>query len=90
MSLVSGTDQDLDILEKIYKIENNNEEEKVSGEENKTDVKNEPDDNEQKEETKEAKTETTTEPISIPQKVQSIFFKHLPVNVTRQDLEQVG
>lgn len=29
-------------------------------------------------------------PSSIPQKTQSIFFKHLPVNVTRQDLEQIG
>lgn len=27
--------------------------------------------------------------LSIPQKTQSIFFKHLPVNVTRQDLEEV-
>ena len=27
--------------------------------------------------------------INIPQKTQSIFFKHLPVNVTRQDLEEV-
>jgi hypothetical protein len=29
------------------------------------------------------------ETIVIPQKTQSIFFKHLPVNVTRQDLEEV-
>lgn len=64
-SFVLGTDEDLEILERIYKIEND-----------------------YKEETKEAMTETTS-PILIPQKVQSIFFKHLPVNVTRQDLEQV-
>ncbi len=28
--------------------------------------------------------------ITIPHKTQSIFFKHLPVNVTRQDLEEVN
>jgi hypothetical protein len=32
---------------------------------------------------------SNTETIVIPQKTQSIFFKHLPVNVTRQDLEEV-
>lgn len=90
IKLEEGTDQDLEILEKIYKIENVNEDEKLSGQESKSDVKDEPVDNGQKEETKETKPEMTTGPILIPQKVQSIFFKHLPVNVTRQDLEQIG
>ena len=31
----------------------------------------------------------STPPPTIPQKTQSIFFKHLPVNVTRSDLEKV-
>lgn len=60
----------------------------MSDEQKNDEVKKETDCNENKEETREAKTETTG-PILIPQKVQSIFFKHLPVNVTRQDLEQV-
>jgi len=38
---------------------------------------------------KEASVEKADETLLIPQKTQSIFFKHLPVNVTRQDLEEV-
>lgn len=33
--------------------------------------------------------ESNFQAVTIPQKTQSIFFKHLPVNVTRQDLEEV-
>jgi hypothetical protein len=32
----------------------------------------------------------TTVIVNIPQKTQSIFFKHLPVIVTRSDLEKIG
>jgi hypothetical protein len=38
---------------------------------------------------KEATVEKADVALLIPQKTQSIFFKHLPVNVTRQDLEEV-
>ena len=38
---------------------------------------------------KQLRQQQEKETIFIPQKTQSIFFKHLPVNVTRQDLEEV-
>ena len=68
------------ILEKIYENDQDDEKtqrDKVPGEEGGSEYKNKP------------KKENPTI-IPIPQKVQSIFFKHLPVNVTRQDLEQVN
>jgi len=37
----------------------------------------------------EKKDKKSNEELPIPQKTQSIFFKHLPVNITRQDLEEV-
>jgi hypothetical protein len=41
-----------------------------------------------KDETKDEKSEVNNLPV--PKKTQSIFFKHLPVNVTRQDMENVS
>jgi hypothetical protein len=43
-----------------------------------------------KNEEKKASSDKKPTPPIIPQKTQSIFFKHLPVNVTRSDLEKVN
>jgi hypothetical protein len=64
------------------------ENEKTNGEKSEAVIKSETKD-EVKKSTNNTLPKKSTPP-TIPQKTQSIFFKHLPVNVTRSDLEKVS
>ena len=64
------------------------ENEKTNGEKSEAVIKSETKD-EVKKSTNNTLPKKSTPP-TIPQKTQSIFFKHLPVNVTRSDLEKAS
>jgi hypothetical protein len=85
----SEKDTNGDELKSSNEAESNTlENEKTNGEKSETTIKSEKKD-EEKKSTNNTLTKKSTPP-TIPQKTQSIFFKHLPVNVTRSDLEKVN
>jgi hypothetical protein len=92
--LEGGQDSDLAVLDQVYKSESNERSESEPKEAEPNGAQKE--ENEQAEEKKEEGEESKSVPkenettIEIVQRTKSIFFKHLPVIVTKQDLENIG
>jgi hypothetical protein len=93
IKLEDGDDRDLSILEQIYN-EKGESGEKNRAQDRKSMKKSSSKDSDGESSDEEGKLNDEqsdkSEKLTIPKKTQSIFFKHLPVNVTRQDMENVS